>query len=72
MPNIQAAIQRRILIQTLMKSYQVAVKDLAALCNVSSPMISAVIAGRKRSNRIEKSICRVLGVRHAHVWGKQS
>lgn len=59
---------RRLLIKSAMLHRGITGRELAARCNRSPALISAIISGAKRSKRCESIICKSLNLNRSDLW----
>ncbi len=56
-------------IRSRLVALQVRNREIADRCEVSPPLVSAVIHGRRRSQRVEEVIAELLGLDRFEVFG---
>ncbi|MCK5601895.1 hypothetical protein KAR91_08505 [Candidatus Pacearchaeota archaeon] len=63
-------ITRPDLARGLMRAYKIRSRDLAKQIGVPESNVCAILAGRKKSRRIQQAIAFAVGVPYEELWGK--
>ena len=68
--NKAKKITRADVARGLMRIYKIRSRDLAKQIGVDESLVCAVLAGRKKSRRIQQAIAFAVGVPYEELWGK--